>query len=221
MADTSDNLLKAMILSGKNNHDWRTTTPELRRQLEETDQWEVRVVEEAEVFQISQLGTYDLIVDNFNDNQPISEASRQGLLDYVSQGGGYVVIHAANNKWNEWTEYTQLIGGIWTTGSSHPAYQEYEVIIDDSDHPITQGLSDFVITDEMYCRLVFTPDIHLLAHSVGVDKFAGEHEPMAWTKEWGQGRMFQLALGHDVPAMQNEGFRHLFLRGCLWAAGKV
>jgi uncharacterized protein len=43
--------------------------------------------------------------------------------------------------------------------------------------------------------------------------------PVAWTKPWGQGRVFYLALGHDAPACRQEIFGELLRRGVVWARG--
>jgi type 1 glutamine amidotransferase len=42
--------------------------------------------------------------------------------------------------------------------------------------------------------------------------------PVAWTRLWGEGRVFYLALGHDAPACRHETFRLLLQRGAAWAA---
>ena len=50
----------------------------------------------------------------------------------------------------------------------------------------------------------------------------GKNEPMLWTIDYGQGRVFGDALGHDAPAVQTPTFVILFTRGAEWAAtGKV
>src|SRR3974377_284919 len=38
--------IRALIVSGQNNHDWRTTTPYLRKLLAATGRFDVRVTEE-------------------------------------------------------------------------------------------------------------------------------------------------------------------------------
>jgi hypothetical protein len=42
--------------------------------------------------------------------------------------------------------------------------------------------------------------------------------PVAWTKAWGQGRVYYLALGHNPESCQAEIFRTLLCRGAHWAA---
>ncbi|MBK5290334.1 MAG: ThuA domain-containing protein, partial [Acidobacteriia bacterium] len=49
----------------------------------------------------------------------------------------------------------------------------------------------------------------------------GKHEPIAWTTQFGQGRVFFTALGHDVAAMTAPGFTAMFASAVVWAAGAV
>ena len=46
----------------------------------------------------------------------------------------------------------------------------------------------------------------------------GKNEPILWTVNYGKGRVFHTALGHDVSAMQEPGFIATVVRGAEWAA---
>jgi len=46
----------------------------------------------------------------------------------------------------------------------------------------------------------------------------GKDEPVLWTVQYGKGRTFYTALGHDVKAMEMPGFATTFVRGVEWAA---
>src|SRR6267142_1640075 len=51
---------------------------------------------------------------------------------------------------------------------------------------------------------------------------ASVNEPMLWTLDYGKGRVFATALGHDVEQVQTAAFVTTFARGAEWAAtGKV
>ncbi len=47
---------------------------------------------------------------------------------------------------------------------------------------------------------------------------APNQEPVAWKSTSGKGRVFCLTLGNDLPAMYEDGFADLFVRGALWSA---
>src|SRR5208337_609767 len=52
--------IRVLILSGRNNHDWRTTTPFLRKTLVESGRFDVRVEEEPMGITDATLAAYDV-----------------------------------------------------------------------------------------------------------------------------------------------------------------
>jgi uncharacterized protein len=47
---------------------------------------------------------------------------------------------------------------------------------------------------------------------------AGLHQLVLWTVDYGRGRVFVTALGHDPESMTSAGFVVTFTRGTEWAA---
>jgi len=140
-----------------------------------------------------------------------SPLQEQALLDQVRSGKGFVGIHTAACVGPEHQGYIDLLGG---TFRMHPPHGEFQVTIRDREHPITRGVNDFVITDELYVT-DRAPDLHVLATAV----HEGAEHPLAWCRTYGSGRVFYLALGHDPGAVSNPGFLALAERGIEWAAG--
>lgn len=102
-----------------------------------------------------------------------------------------------------------MVGGYFVT---HPRYRDYQVSIVDTEHPITEGINEFVVADEQYI-LDYDSRVHVLASAL----WEGSAVPVAWTKNWGKGRIFYLALGHDTKACRHEMFGPLLHRGARWA----
>ena len=100
--------------------------------------------------------------------------------------------------------------GCATTAPSNPA------TVVARDHTITAGLKDFRIDDELYAKLVGEDPIHVLVQADS--DWSGRTEPMAWTRKYGEGKVFVLPLGHDTKAREAEGFKTLLRRGTKWAA---
>ena len=229
--------IKVLILTGVNNHDWRATTPALREILERTGRFEVYVNEEVRGNTLETFDPYDVLLLNYNDYKHTAgpwwgNAARQAMLDFVRNGKGLVCYHASNNAFWGWPEFDKLVGGTWRETASHAPLHPYTVKIVDHENPITQGMSDsFPVTDELYHRLSMQPNIHILATAwddpkncwkPGEGCGTGKDEPLIWTLNYGVGRVFQTALGHDVKAMQSPGFQLTLVRGTEWAAtGKV
>lgn len=125
---------------------------------------------------------YDVVINNFGWRASTwPEETKANLEKYMAEGGGLVVIHAANNSWGDWEEYNKMIGiGGWggrNTASgpyvyydkngklqydksegecgTHGPQSEFEVVTRAPEHPIMKGLpSEWLHTkDELYERL--------------------------------------------------------------------
>lgn len=221
--------LRVLILSGKNVHDWKTTTPELQRIYEESGRFKVvEVLNDPATCTAANLARCDVVVCNWTAHpemhgHPWGEVAERAISDFVRGGKGFVAFHAASTAYYDWPEFQQLVALTWKWQfTSHTAYATFKVAIDDRDHPITRGLSDFWITDELYQNMVTLTrtDYRLLCKAFARTDISGtgRFEPMLVTTQLGQGRGLNLLLGHDVPAMRNIGFRTLLLRGTEWAA---
>ena len=239
--------LNVLIITGQHGHNWRGTTPILRKILEDTGKFEVRVTEEFRGAGPETLAPYDLVVLNYMErNRPElrwGDKTDAALLDYVRSGKGVVVYHFAMAAFNGWTEYEKLSGGNWRPDNGHhSAPHNFTVDIKDQEHPITKGLklSFPQANDELYANLRWQPagsyhvlatanDDHALYAASRTDSRAPQplvgpsaNEPMLWTVDYGKGRVFVTALGHDVEQVQTVAFGTTFARGAEWAAtGKV
>jgi len=225
--------IKVLILTGANNHQWTATTPVLREILEQTGRFEVRVNEEGRGNGPETFAPYDVLLLNYNDYKQTAGPwwdyrARQAMLDFVRSGKGLVSYHSSNNAFWGWDEFDKLVGGTWRETAGHAPYHAYVVKIVDADHAITRGMpASFSENDELYHQLSMQPGIHVLATAWDDPKNCwkadqgcgtGKDEPLVWTLNYGVGRVFQTALGHDVKAMQSAGFRLTLARGTEWAA---
>jgi len=218
--------IKVLLVTGHDvmpAHDWRKTTEKARAILEEAGIFDVKLVEDTGIFESSTLGKYDVIVNNFGfwEAPELTPAARAGLLKYVEGGKGLVSLHFACSSYQEWPEYKDLIGRIWKKGvGGHGPRGKFVVNIVKKDHPITAGLSDFEMDDELYAKLTGDAPIEVLA-SANSD-WSKNVEPMVFTRSYGKGRVVQDVLGHDVKAQENPTYKTLLKRCVEWAAtGKV
>jgi Uncharacterized protein conserved in bacteria len=233
--------LRVLIITGENGHDWRSVTPELRKSLEATGRFDVRVTEEFRGAGPETLATYDVVVLNYQERRPDQrwgDRTDKALLDWVRSGKGLVMYHFSVAAFVGWDEYEKLSGANWRPNQGqHSAAHDFTVDITDPDHPITRGLKKSFPQpkDELYSNLKWQPadTYHVLAtayddHALYQGKArqpipgAGKNEPMLWTLQYGQGRVFATMLGHDAPAVNTPAFVTTFTRGAEWAAtGKV
>ncbi|MGC8794062.1 MAG: ThuA domain-containing protein [Bryobacteraceae bacterium] len=232
--------IRALILSGRNNHDWRTTTPELRRILLDTSRFDVRVIEEPAGIGPETLAAYQVVILDYNGPRWGATAER-ALENFVRSGGGLVPVHAASYAFvglpvlgdnhvrtsiiePPWPEYAEMIGGYFSLdppATGHGQRHTFRVRVVDRQHPVTRGLPEsFPVNDELYHNMRMKPQARVLAVAFDDPKYGGtgKDEPILWTVHYGKGRVFHTVLGHDVAAMQEAGFRASFARGAEWAA---
>jgi type 1 glutamine amidotransferase len=225
----NDGKCRVLILSGSNNHDWKTTTPELKRILEESGMFDVDVTDAPTEIQPDSLGKYKALISNWNTfgaPKPVTwpQPLKDAFTNFIQQGGGFVVMHAGSSVLYDWPDFQRLAGASWGKGTGHGPKHKFQVKVMDKEHPITAGMADFETTDELWHRISTNNVLHVLATAFSAkDKGgSGQDEPVAFTTQWGNGRCFNIVLGHDTGAMATSGFRELIVRGTEWAAtGRV
>jgi len=230
--------LQALIITGQNGHDWRAAEPVLRKILEDSGRFEVRMIEEFRGGGPDTLAPYDVVILNYYEKKQPGlrwrERADTALTNYVRGGKGLVVYHFSTAAFEGWTEYEKMCAGNWRPNNGHhSARHDFKVDIKDSDHPITRGMKAAFPqpNDELYANLKWQPadSYHVLAtawddHSLYQGKARqpipgpGLNQPMLWTVNYGSGRVFVTALGHDPDAMGSAGFISTLARGTEWAA---
>jgi uncharacterized protein len=234
------NKIQVLIVTGQHVHDWRGTTPLLKQILEATGKFEVRVNEEFRGAGPETLAPYQLLVVNYYNRgaqDRWGDRANAAVEEFVRTGKGVVLYHLALGAFDGWTEYEKMSGGNWRPNNGHhSARHDFTVDIKDGTHPITQGLKPLQVkTDELYANLRWQPEgtYHVLA--TAYDDHAlyngrarqpipgpGIHQPILWTTQYGQGRVFVTTLGHGPDEVKQPGFAVTFSRGAEWAAtGKV
>lgn len=177
--------LPVLIVDGQNNHGvWPKTTRMMKRYLEETGLFQVDVATTApqgtDPTFLPDFSKYKVVVSNYNGADWPAQ-TRTAFVDFVRNGGGFVVVHAADNAFSNWPEYNEMIGlGGWGgrneksgpyvyldaqgqlvrndepgSGGHHGAQHEFSVVVRDTEHPITRGMPrEWRHTkDELYDKL--------------------------------------------------------------------
>ena len=161
--------LKALIVTGQNNHNWEASSVILQKYLNQSGLFIADIAvspkkgENMSSFR-PDFSAYKLIVLDYN-GESWPDATNAAFLDFVKKGGGVVVYHAADNAFPEWKEYNEIIGlGGWEgrtekdgpyvywkdgkevrdytpgKGGSHGKQHEYEIVVRNAKHPVMKGL---------------------------------------------------------------------------------
>lgn len=247
--------MKALIVDGQNNHKvWPTTTKMMKAYLEETGLFSVDVATHAPkgpdpTFK-PDFAEYDVVVNNFGHGAADWPTETQKALErFVADGGGLVIVHAADNSFPGWPAYNEMIGlGGWGgrneksgpyvyfnekgdlvrdtsagRGGNHGKQWEFPVVVRDSDHPITSGMPTEWLhaQDELYDQLR-GPALNMQVLATAESQITNRHEPMIFTIRYKKGRVFHTPMGHAEYSQECVGFITTLQRGTEWAAtGKV
>ena len=174
--------------------------------------------EMAEKMTPSALAGYAAVVFN-NTTGELPLPDRDGFLAWIKAGHGFMGIHAATDCLHKFPAYIDMIGGEFKT---HGAQVEVEVINQDPKHPACRPYgATFKVFDEIYqTKNFFRNKVHglLTLDKHPNNKTPGDY-PIAWCKNYGQGRVFYTALGHRQDVVNKPEFQQHLLGGLLWALG--
>jgi type 1 glutamine amidotransferase len=203
--------INVLIVDGQNNHvQWPKTTFMLKEYMEESGLFNVDVQRSGYTwkgeefiadFSIEGLpltialeepkpdldfnpdfSKYDVVISNFGWNAadwPLE--TQKAFENYMENGGGLVVFHAADNSFPKWEAYNKMIGlGGWGdrtekdgpyvyydnndelifdtspgNGGGHGPQSEYQIRLRNTQHPITKGMPELWMhtKDELYDKL--------------------------------------------------------------------
>ncbi|MGY4385468.1 putative membrane-bound dehydrogenase-like protein [Pedobacter sp. UYP24] len=154
------------------------------------------------------LAKYDGLIIYAN-HDTITAPQEKALLDYVKSGKAFIPVHCASFCFQNSPEYINMVGGQF---KEHKTDTFIETIVD-AKHPIMKGLTPFTTWDETYVHTKLAKDIHVLTERVE----GTHHEAYTWVKNYGKGKVFYTAYGHDERTWKNPGFLKLLQNGLLWA----
>jgi uncharacterized protein len=147
-----------------------------------------------------------------------SPAARGALSQHLGSGGGLLALHTAAICFDDWPEWAAALGGAWVWGRSHhpPLGPAVRVRVA-GGHPLTDGVGDFTVVDEVYTDLEHATEVTGLLSAV-TPGGTGAEQPLLWAREHGGGRVVYDALGHHPPSYEVPGHREILHRAIAWTA---
>jgi uncharacterized protein len=249
--------IAVMLLDGESGgtyHDWQRVTPVLKKMLDETGLFTTTVVtapppgSDFTAF-APDFAKYQVVVMNYDaPDERWPAAVKASFERFVTDGGGFVAVHAADNAFPGWPAFNEMIGiGGWRGRSeqagphwffrdgklasdaspgragSHGRRTPFQVIVRDSSHPIMKGLPSVWMHqgDELYARMRGPGrrmTVLATAYSDPQNAGSGVDEPQMMVIPHGKGRVFHTTWGHDIVALSSVDFVVTLQRGTEWAA---
>jgi type 1 glutamine amidotransferase len=165
----------------------------------------------------------------------ITEEQGKAVQDFVTAGNGFYSLH--NNAFvsRSSKNYREVQGGV---ALNHPPLRPYKVRIVNKEHPVTQGVEDFMVTDEQHYLIYDKDPKNILLHSENVDGLTfwatmldpieggpgasgpprnlGTTSVSGWAHEYGKGRVVFTAMGHTIHAMWQPEYLKMQKNAVRW-----
>ena len=111
----------------------------------------------------AQLDQTDVLILHTQEAGTINDPTdRQNLGDFIARGGGVVVIHAGSVS-NDPDWFKSIVGGSWRNGTTRWLEGPMHLYFTDRDSPITTGVSNWSMDDEIYYDMDMLPEARVLA----------------------------------------------------------
>jgi type 1 glutamine amidotransferase len=193
--------------------------------------WEVTNSQSSSVFTESGFNDYDVVVFlNTSGNALLSAQEQVALENFISNNKGFVGVHAATDTYRDksWPWYNDLVGAIVQTSPNHTPNNTSGVMDVLTSHPTVDhlGATWSKMEEYYYWELnggqLYEGNINLLkVRSTGGNSYDAAR-PITWYKNFGGGRSFYTALGHNSSDYtNNQDFITMIREAIIWAADGV
>src|SRR5712671_4786477 len=165
----------------------------------------------------------------------ITEEQGQAVKDFVTAGNGFYSLHSNAFVSRSSKNYRDVQGGV---GLNHPPLRPFKVRIVNKEHPVTQGVEDFMVTDEQHYTIYDKDPKNILLHGENLDGLTfdavlrdpkeggpeasgppqnlGAISISGWAHEFGKGRVVFTAMGHTIHAMWQPEYLKMQKNAVRW-----
>jgi len=175
-------------------------------------------------FTREKLQNYNIVMFYTTGKLPI----KQDDLDYFfndwlkQEGHGFIGTHSAADTFKDYKPYWDMIGG---TFNGHPwgAGSTVTITVHEPDHPVARPWGkEFTLKDEIYQFKNWQPEKVRVLMSLNMAKTQLKkpyHVPICWVKQYGEGRVMHMSLGHREDVWTNPTYQQSLLGGVKWILG--
>jgi len=163
-------------------------------------------------------------IAKFDPNPVYWMTAEQGkaVKEFVQNGGAALFYHNVTYISPQNEDFRDVLGAVTL---QHPPLRPFKVKIVNKEHPITRGVSDFVVTDEQHFVKYEKDPKYVLMQSVNEDgltwKDVGTTSVAGWAYEYGKGRVCYLAPGHVISALWNPEYEKIQKNAVKWLMREI
>lgn len=178
-----------------------------------------------EVIASPEIQRYDVLVfyDMFDS---ISPAQQEAYVNLLKKSASMIFMHHSLVSYQNWPEFIKIVGGQYHTkpvivkDDTLNASYEHDVTIpvkvEDNKHPVTRGITDFKIDDEVYGGVEILPQVKPLLSTTHPKSM----RYLAWINQYENSKVIYIQLGHGPSAYSNPNFRKLIRQAIEWSVGQ-
>lgn len=152
----------------------------------------------------------------------ITEDQGAAIKEFVNSGNGFYALHNCSHISLSSKNYREMMGGAYI---GHPPLRPFRVRASENQHPITQGMSDFMVNDEQHYVEYDKDKKYILLEAENVDGLTyenlGSKSISGWAYDFGKGRVVFTAVGHTIDAMWNPQYLEIQKRSIRWLLKQI
>lgn len=177
----------------------------------------ITYTDKLEDINTNNLNKYDALMIYANWDKITPEAEKD-LLAFVASGKGILPIHCASYCFRNSTEYVKMVGGqFW-----RHTMDTIQANIVQAQHPILKDIKGLKAFDETYLHSQLQADNNvLMTRDIKADQTKdrpdAKTEPYTWTRQYGKGKVFYTAYGHDERTWTNPDFLKMLENAIVWS----
>ncbi len=147
----------------------------------------------------------------------ITEEQGKAIKEFVEAGGGLYAYHNSSNVSLFSRNFREVMGGAYL---GHPPLRPFKVKVVNRDHPLTQGIQDFMVNDEQHYVTYDKDSKNIFLRSENIDGLNYEtYGPTAiggWAHDYGKGRVVFTAVGHTLHALWQPEYYKIQKNALRW-----
>jgi len=141
----------------------------------------------------------------------------KAVRQFVEAGGAALFLHNTTHVGLTDPDFRHVLGAAY---AGHPPIRTFKVKVTNPDHPITQGVKDFVVTDEQHYMTYDKDPKFLFLQTVNEDGLTyqsyGSTAPGGWAYDYGRGRVCYMSPGHMLSDLWNAEYIKLQQNAVRW-----
>ena len=152
----------------------------------------------------------------------LKEEQAIALKEFVTNGNGFYSLHNNSHVSLSSKTWRDVMGGAYI---GHPTLRPFKVRVVNTNHPITQGIHDFIVTDEQHYVEYDKDKKDILLEAENIDGLTfqnlGAKSIAGWAYDYGRGRVVFTSVGHTIHALWNPEYLKLQKRAVRWLLKEI